>query len=1086
MNTSRPLRPILSAVIAATASLLLLAGMPFSDSPDFLLDTTLVSFEPNYADSRDFTLDTRLPAFEPRFADSNSFALDTTGVNRVWGDSEPFAVDDTVVSGLSIAPQQRAVSQSAGLTTFAVSNAGSGTMSWSAAVIPGSPWLRITSGASGVNGGTIYVGFDANQNPGSRTGIIRVSAPGAVPGFVDVQVVQVGNSAKPNVISQIPAPGATEVPLVSLIEARFDADLRASSVTGRTMQLFLDGPGGTVLREWAATVAYDAARRAAVLTPSPSDPLASGAEYRVVVSSLIVGADGTAIDPASWTFSTIGAPGRERVVEAIWRFYNEAQTTLNSNLILTSENIQRGVAEIWTDNWVSLSRFAVGFYAGFWFSSSAPVDGFAAMLDGPIRLQTVGTLINATLVKKGFQSRAELLENLGFQNGFTSPPDVFEVIAALNSALWIDDLSTPRSPDFHGISEVIDSMNAFSWGVIAELPEIVDVADAAAASTFLDSKRSALIDARSTEVRTYIVKEVTRDNVVTMEPVQYFLGQTTTGEEMLSEAIERLHDVQLAKLAVTISNAGLKVAKFAGLMTSLTGIGAVVVGIADYIPYAVTGIDLIGLRRTVITPSEAVGSAVLFCPELLSSEALWQAVFFRDSLYRAANLAAGLDGLSQLRSRYQSEVVSAEGGSVTFVGDPVVEDVYIDAASSAEAVVVMRNGGVGSATCDVVATVLVVQAGGGTSVLGYAGPPDPVTLQPGEEKSISFAYSAPRSMLYARIGYLLRIEADVLHDATGEIDHLGPIEVPFHVGTAAELGLLNSFEEELGDTGTLAVGEEQYRWLLMPDGLQSAQWRLSHGTGARMDMHLYDPVGNHTGFNYESDAVETAIVGSSYTGLDTYPQVIRVINPLGGLYRVRVVARQGAGDFTIFKLGVPPLPSTLTLSTQEQIVHLHRAGSEVVEVAVLETGGSNAINNLAVVATDLTTPSHEIIPADHVSFNPLISPLSPGSGQTLSLTVSAPPLAAPGQYDGVISVTGSAANDGSALYADLSLRVIVPAVGDDDFDGDIDLRNFAGFQTCFGQQSDTPECATFNFGFEVTGLIGQGNYAAFQQVMTGP
>jgi hypothetical protein len=99
----------------------------------------------------------------------------------------------------NVAPPQRAASQSAGLTTFAVGNAGTGTMNWAAAVSQGWPWLRITSGASGVNGGIIFVAFDANPDPGPRTGTIRVSAPTATPPYVDVTVVQSGTAPPPQV-----------------------------------------------------------------------------------------------------------------------------------------------------------------------------------------------------------------------------------------------------------------------------------------------------------------------------------------------------------------------------------------------------------------------------------------------------------------------------------------------------------------------------------------------------------------------------------------------------------------------------------------------------------------------------------------------------------------------------------------------------------------------------------------------------------------------------------------------------------------------------------------------------------------------
>ena len=94
-------------------------------------------------------------------------------------------------SVLSVTPGSRSVSKDAGTTTFSVANAGSGSMNWTAAVTSGGTWARITSGASGINAGTITVGFDANPAGGvQRTATIRVTAPGATGSPVDVTVVQ--------------------------------------------------------------------------------------------------------------------------------------------------------------------------------------------------------------------------------------------------------------------------------------------------------------------------------------------------------------------------------------------------------------------------------------------------------------------------------------------------------------------------------------------------------------------------------------------------------------------------------------------------------------------------------------------------------------------------------------------------------------------------------------------------------------------------------------------------------------------------------------------------------------------------------
>jgi hypothetical protein len=76
----------------AADTTLALGATRFADSPSFAADTTLALGAMRFADSRDFTLDARLTAYDPDYAESNSFALDSTRINRVWGDSETFAV----------------------------------------------------------------------------------------------------------------------------------------------------------------------------------------------------------------------------------------------------------------------------------------------------------------------------------------------------------------------------------------------------------------------------------------------------------------------------------------------------------------------------------------------------------------------------------------------------------------------------------------------------------------------------------------------------------------------------------------------------------------------------------------------------------------------------------------------------------------------------------------------------------------------------------------------------------------------------------------------------------------------------------
>jgi hypothetical protein len=135
------------------------------------------------------------------------------GMYGAWGVSFPNGVDGMsfkpssyyvravrggqsgLFANLVISPVSQTVAKDAGITTFSVSNAGTGTMQWTAAVTSGGAWLTITSGASGSNSGTINCSYPTNTTISARTGTIRVTATGATGSPVDVTVTQAGTES---------------------------------------------------------------------------------------------------------------------------------------------------------------------------------------------------------------------------------------------------------------------------------------------------------------------------------------------------------------------------------------------------------------------------------------------------------------------------------------------------------------------------------------------------------------------------------------------------------------------------------------------------------------------------------------------------------------------------------------------------------------------------------------------------------------------------------------------------------------------------------------------------------------------------
>jgi uncharacterized repeat protein (TIGR02543 family) len=146
----------------------------------------------------------------------------------------------TPVPELSVTPANQAVPKGAGLATFAVANIGVGTLAWTAEIVEGGAWARITAGASGSDAGAVTVGFDANPVDGAaRVATVRITAVGAAGSPADVTLTQAENPAGSVIVTSIPLGVPFEMPLPpAFAEAarvtvrglplglRFDADAR--------------------------------------------------------------------------------------------------------------------------------------------------------------------------------------------------------------------------------------------------------------------------------------------------------------------------------------------------------------------------------------------------------------------------------------------------------------------------------------------------------------------------------------------------------------------------------------------------------------------------------------------------------------------------------------------------------------------------------------------------------------------------------------------------------------------------------------------------------------------------------------------
>ncbi|MBL7648743.1 MAG: BACON domain-containing protein [Candidatus Hydrogenedentes bacterium] len=96
---------------------------------------------------------------------------------------------------LQVSPTSQLIGSAAGTASLNVSNGGSGSLGWTAAVIEGAGFATITSGSSGVNAGQVTVAFLGNVSMSNRTAKIRVETPDAANSPIDVTIIQTAQEA---------------------------------------------------------------------------------------------------------------------------------------------------------------------------------------------------------------------------------------------------------------------------------------------------------------------------------------------------------------------------------------------------------------------------------------------------------------------------------------------------------------------------------------------------------------------------------------------------------------------------------------------------------------------------------------------------------------------------------------------------------------------------------------------------------------------------------------------------------------------------------------------------------------------------
>jgi len=211
----------------------------------------------------------------------NSDAAWGSPVRPFTGGNDAFVAKIELIDALLlVTPNNWDVSSVGGTTTFDVSNTGTGTMPWTAAVTSGGSWLSIQSGSSGTDSGTIAAAFTQNTGGSSRVGTIRVTASGATGSPKDVTVTQAASGSQPT-LSVTPPEGLSSSGLAGGAFSPASKDYTVQNTGGGSLSwtalktqswVTLSQNGGTLSAGQSTTVTVSINGSANTLTgPSYSD-----------------------------------------------------------------------------------------------------------------------------------------------------------------------------------------------------------------------------------------------------------------------------------------------------------------------------------------------------------------------------------------------------------------------------------------------------------------------------------------------------------------------------------------------------------------------------------------------------------------------------------------------------------------------------------------------------------------------------------------------------------------------------------------------------------------------------------------------
>jgi len=222
----------------------------------------------------------------------------------------------------------------------------------------------------------------------------------------------------------------------------------------------------------------------------------------------------------------------------------------------------------------------------------------------------------------------------------------------------------------------------------------------------------------------------------------------------------------------------------------------------------------------------------------------------------------------------------------------------------------------------------------------------------------------------------------------------------------------------------------------VPNNIKELSIILSY-TGSRVDLHLYDEMNRHVGYNYQTGEVEVEIPGAIISGINDTIQVIHLVNLTSHKFTVQIVGVEAADNprFSVFISELLKCSPRIMLIPNNITCKVKR--NDNLTITIMEAGYVESLRNITISFKGNISQVLELNTT-------LIEEIGPGHAYILSIRVKG----FSGTYTGNIVFRPQNAEESK-----VSICIEISSLlGDLNSDGVVDYRDLAILLSNYGRR----------------------------------